>query len=113
MKETDKRKNVQNVLFEFPVFRRAILLDASYRQLRAVFSPLEHVLVGAEQNWQLEDEFLVHQQGFDRQDGQVFDALTVFAAWLRWPVPTARSGSDPGRTGVAIFLETRMIGATH
>ncbi len=50
-------------------------------------SPLDHVLVAEEQGWQLEDEVLVHEQGFDRQDGQVFDTRDVFEAWLRWPVP--------------------------
>jgi hypothetical protein len=50
-------------------------------------SPLDHVLVAEEQGWQLEDEVWVNEQGFGRRDGQMFDTLEVFEAWLRWPVP--------------------------
>jgi len=50
-------------------------------------SPLDHVLVAEEQGWQLEDEVAVHEQGFNRRDGQVFETRDVFEAWLRWPVP--------------------------
>jgi hypothetical protein len=50
-------------------------------------SPLAHVLVAEEQGWQLEDEVWVNEQGFGLRDGQVFDTLEVFEAWLRWPVP--------------------------
>ena len=50
-------------------------------------SPLDHMLVAEEQGWQLGDEVLVHEQGFNRRDGQVFDTRDVFDAWLRWPVP--------------------------
>jgi hypothetical protein len=50
-------------------------------------SPLDHVLIAEERGRQLEDEVLVHEQGFDRWDGQVFDTRDVFEAWLRWPVP--------------------------
>lgn len=53
----------------------------------AATSPLDHVLVAEEQGWQLEDEVWVNEQGFDRQDGQVFDTRDVFDARLRWPVP--------------------------
>jgi hypothetical protein len=50
-------------------------------------SPLDHVLIAEQQGWQLEDEVVVHEQGFDRWDGQVFETHDVFEAWLRWPVP--------------------------
>jgi hypothetical protein len=50
-------------------------------------SPLDHVLIAEQRGWQLEDEVWVNEQGFDRWDGQVFDTLDVFEAWLRWPVP--------------------------
>ena len=50
-------------------------------------SPLDHVLIAEEQGWQLEDEVVVHEQGFGRRDGQVFQTRDVFEAWLRRPVP--------------------------
>ena len=50
-------------------------------------SPLEHVLVAEEQGWQLEDEVVVNEQGFNRRDSQVFETRDVFEAWLRWPLP--------------------------
>ena len=50
-------------------------------------SPLDHVLVAEQRGWQLADEVVVNEQGFNRRDGQVFDTLDVFEAWLRWPVP--------------------------
>ena len=49
-------------------------------------SPLDQVLIAEEQGWQLEDEVVVHEQGFNRWDGQVFETRNVFEAWLRWPV---------------------------
>jgi hypothetical protein len=55
-------------------------------QIEAV-SPLDHVFVAEEQDWQLEDEVWVNEQGFGRRDGQVFPTRDVFEAWLRWPVP--------------------------
>jgi len=50
-------------------------------------SPLDHVLIAEQQGWQLEDEVVVNEQGFDRWDGQVFETRDVFEAWLRRPVP--------------------------
>jgi hypothetical protein len=35
----------------------------------------------------LADEVWVHEQGFSRRDGEVFETRDVFEAWLRWPVP--------------------------
>ena len=50
-------------------------------------SPLDHVLIAEQQGWQLEDEVVVHEQGFNRQDGQVFETRDIFESWLRWPLP--------------------------
>jgi len=50
-------------------------------------SPLDHVLVAEQQGWQLADEVVVSEQGFNRRDDQVFQTRNVFEAWLRWPVP--------------------------
>ncbi len=50
-------------------------------------SPLDHMLIAEQQGWQLEDEVVVNEQGFDRWDGQVFETRDVFEAWLRSPVP--------------------------
>jgi hypothetical protein len=50
-------------------------------------SPLDHVLIAEQHGWQLEDEVVVHEQGFNRQDGQVFETRDIFESWLRWPLP--------------------------
>jgi hypothetical protein len=50
-------------------------------------SPLDHVLVAEQRGWQLADEVVVNEQGFNRRDSQVFETRDVFEAWLRWPVP--------------------------
>jgi hypothetical protein len=52
-------------------------------------SPLEHVLEAEERGWQLGDEVTVNEQGFGRWDGEVFDMLDIYEAWLRLPVPVA------------------------
>ncbi len=50
-------------------------------------SPLDHLLIVEQRGWQLADEVAVHEQGFNRRNGQVFETREVFDAWLRWPVP--------------------------
>jgi hypothetical protein len=50
-------------------------------------TPLDHVLEAEQRGWQLADEVWVHEQGFSRRDGEVFDTRDVFEAWLRSPVP--------------------------
>jgi hypothetical protein len=72
----------------FAIFRQAAFQWTCDQQAEIeAASPLDHVLIAEEQGRQLEDEVLVHEQGFDRWDGQVFDTRDVFEAWLRWPVP--------------------------
>ncbi len=53
----------------------------------AAVLPLDHLLIVEQRGWPLADEVAVHEQGFDRRDGQVFQTRDVFEAWLRWPVP--------------------------
>ncbi len=50
-------------------------------------SPLDHLLEAEERGWQLDDEVTVNEQGFGRWDGEVFQTLDVFEAWLRCPLP--------------------------
>jgi hypothetical protein len=50
-------------------------------------SPLDHLLEAEERGWQLEDEVTVNEQGFGRWDGEAFETLDVFEAWLRCPLP--------------------------
>ncbi|MCY2989906.1 MAG: hypothetical protein NTY19_18835 [Planctomycetota bacterium] len=50
-------------------------------------SPLQHMLVAEESGCQLCDEVTVNEQGFGRWDGEVFEMLEVFEAWLRSPIP--------------------------
>ena len=50
-------------------------------------SPLDHVLEAEERGWQLDDEVTVNEQGFGRRDGEAFETLDVFEAWLRCPLP--------------------------
>jgi len=50
-------------------------------------SPLDHVLEAEERGWQLDDEVTVNEQGFGRWDGEVFETLDIFEAWLRCPLP--------------------------
>jgi hypothetical protein len=45
------------------------------------------MLVAEQRGWQLADEVVVNEQGFNRRDGQMFETCDVFEAWLRWPVP--------------------------
>ena len=52
-------------------------------------SPLDHVLEAEVRGWQLCDEVTVSEQGFGRWDGEVFETLGIFDAWLRSPVPLA------------------------
>ena len=50
-------------------------------------SPLDHLLEAEQRGWQLGDEVWVNEQGFSRWDGEVFQTLDVFEAWLRCPLP--------------------------
>ena len=50
-------------------------------------SPLDHLLEAEERGWQLGDEVAVNEQGFGRWDGEVFETLDIFEAWLRSPLP--------------------------
>ena len=50
-------------------------------------SPLEHMLEAEVRGCQLCDEVTVNEQGFGRWDGEVFETLKVFEAWLRSPIP--------------------------
>jgi hypothetical protein len=50
-------------------------------------SPLDHVIEAEERGWQLGDDIVVHEQGFSRWDGEVFETLDIFETWLRSPVP--------------------------
>jgi hypothetical protein len=50
-------------------------------------SPLDHVLEAEQRGWQLGDEVWVSEQGFGRWDGEVFETLGIFEAWLRAPLP--------------------------
>jgi aryl-alcohol dehydrogenase-like predicted oxidoreductase len=53
---------------------------------RSFASSLAHLGVEQIDGWQLADEVWVHEQGFSRRDGEVFETRDVFEAWLRWPV---------------------------
>jgi len=44
-------------------------------------------LEAEERGWQLGDEVHVNEQGFGRWDGEVFQTLGIFEAWLRCPMP--------------------------
>jgi hypothetical protein len=48
---------------------------------------LGHLLEAAERGWQLRDEVTVNEQGFGRRDGEMFETLDIFEAWLRSPLP--------------------------
>ena len=50
-------------------------------------SPLDHALEAEERGWQLGDEVHVNEQGFGLWDGEMFQALDIFEAWLRCPMP--------------------------
>ena len=50
-------------------------------------SPLDHLLEAEQRGWQLDDEVWVNEQGFSRGDGEVFQTLDIFEAWLRCPLP--------------------------
>jgi hypothetical protein len=52
-------------------------------------SPLDHQMEAEERGWQLCDEVWVNEQGFGRWDGEVFETLAIFEAWLQFPVPVA------------------------
>ncbi len=57
--------------------------------MKEAASPLDHILEAEERGWQLWDEVAVNEQGFGRWDGEVFETLDIFEAWLRSPVPVA------------------------
>jgi hypothetical protein len=50
-------------------------------------TPLDHLLEAEDRGCQLGDEVAVNEQGFGRWDGEVFETLDIFEAWLRSPVP--------------------------
>ena len=52
-------------------------------------TPLDHLLEAEERGCQLADEVTVNEQGFARWDGEVFETLAIFEAWLQFPVPVA------------------------
>jgi hypothetical protein len=50
-------------------------------------TPLDHLLEAEQRGWQLGDEVWVNEQGFGRWDGEAFETLAIFEAWLQAPLP--------------------------
>lgn len=44
-------------------------------------TPLEHVLEAERRGWQLHEEILVDERGFDRVDAAVFDTVQIVIDW--------------------------------
>jgi len=50
-------------------------------------TPLAHVIEAEERGWQLGDNIVVNEQGFDRWEGELFDMRDIFELWLQAPLP--------------------------
>jgi hypothetical protein len=50
-------------------------------------TPLDHVIEAEERGWQLADDIVVNEQGFDRWEGELFDTRDIFELWLQAPLP--------------------------
>lgn len=46
-------------------------------------SPVEHLRTAERLGWQLEEELLVSELGFDRADARVFDTRDIVETWQR------------------------------
>lgn len=50
-------------------------------------TPLDHVIAAEERGWQLADDIVVNEQGFDQRSGELFNTRDIFEAWLQAPLP--------------------------
>ncbi len=50
-------------------------------------SPLEHIQAAETMGWQLEDNVVVSERGFDSPNASVFDTLDVVALWQGYAFP--------------------------
>ena len=49
-------------------------------------TPLDHVIEAEERGWQLGDDIVVNEQGFDRWEGELFNTRDIFEVWLQAPL---------------------------
>lgn len=50
-------------------------------------TPLDHVIEAEQRGWQLGDDIVVNEQGFDRWEGAMFETRDIFEIWLQAPLP--------------------------